>query len=284
MKRLALTLVPLFAGCYGTYQPLETSAGNESSDEATDTSDTNDSNDTTDEETGTDGTGGEMGDPCDPFDQTTCAEGHKCNPRGFGDPDTVCVELDPAPHGAFQTCMHFDNDTGADDCEAGTFCYGIDKGGNGVCRPFCDFGNEAICPNSETWGAPGNCYSIVGLSLPWGWCAPWCDPTVSSECMPGNESCRNDGFDGPTEAFFCETDPANGGAQFGESCNGGYDCALNLLCESGVCRTPCDVNIMPGPCPSIDPNSVCEAVSLAPGFPDPPGVTQVEHIGVCSVP
>lgn len=266
-------------GCFGQYQALE---GGETSATDTSTSESSTDDDTT--TTTTTATTGETG--CDPLDQSSCEPGFKCNPVGFPEPDTACVPVRADAHAAFEGCDEFDNSSGEDDCARGSFCYGIDKGGLGVCRPFCNMETGVpACAPSGPWNADGVCLSVQGLGLQWGWCNPWCDPTLEDPCPAGDEKCVNDGFGGVTEWFLvCDTilpQPS----QLGESCVGGYQCVEGALCEDFVCRAACDNTVEPDPCPTLtrSPGSVCGTLTVTDGVLDPPGVDGLAHVGVCTL-
>jgi hypothetical protein len=212
---------------------------------------------------------------CDLWAQD-CPEGSKCVAKdgdGDGDGDLEgcaypsCEELSPDPLPRGSTCTMPDGPwSGADECEIGDFCWGVDPETlEGVCVSNCG-GSEAnpLCDD--------------GLTCFMGWsglvtaCIRGCD-ALAPECATGTSCTTKDG-----DASVCLPDvfgvPATqaAGCDYSVGCGEGFGCVLAAQvadCEdAGSCCTAL--------CDPAAP--VCDA--------SVPVCTPLEHdpsVGVCTI-
>ena len=188
-------------------------------------------------------TGGNAEGPCSIKNQD-CTEGMKCVPfssQGANLDSAHCIPVPRMPSASGQACkigsgLYYNQ---VDDCEAGNFCYYVTLGATeGVCVEFCE--QDPGCAN------PGTVCSVL---IDGGWlnlCVTLCDPLqLQPQCSEGGICAA--GF----ETFHCmqKVDPND--EEFGQQCNGLYDCKPGLACVApgnvpscdGFCCTEyCDIN------------------------------------------
>jgi hypothetical protein len=119
--------------------------------------------------------------PCDPVAQTGCGDGEKC---AWVDLTSSLGLLTCVPDGDRQldeTCTYGPDgeDTGFDDCVAGTACAS-------TCRPVCaldsdDCGANAVCVNDANFGTPPAGYGVCQQL-----CNPFTQVTLDGEAACGS--------------------------------------------------------------------------------------------------
>ena len=203
-----------------------------------------------------------------------CMRGEKCSsfnaPGAAGTLDsTACVPVAPDPDPLGAPC-DYDPETGADSCDAGSFCMFSGPDGERRCEALC-VGDEAAPECGETT----SCVFIEGL-VPV--CLPACDPLEPvacadwQACIPAND------------AWICfdslET-PVGESCEYVNACEAGAICAnAEVLpdCEgSGCCAPLCNLG-------EADPDAACADPTECVAFygDDPP--TGLEDLGVCAIP
>lgn len=221
-------------------------------------------------------TSGDTREPCSLTDQD-CSDGMKCVPfasHGANLDSAHCIPVPPMPSALGQTCMidsgYYSNQV--DSCDAGGFCfYATLDLSEGVCVEFCD-------PAQGCADAGTHCSVLIDG----GWlnlCTIMCDPLQPQSQCPEGGICAK-----AFASFDCKQKVDPDDEEFGQQCNGLYDCKPSLACVApdnvpgcdGFCCTEyCDVN---------DPNA-CQAHPPQECVPFFEMDNQVwGHIGACLVP
>lgn len=205
-----------------------------------------------------------------------CNDGEKCTPS---DPlqhgwysGTSCVPVagDPQPPGAPCTSQGGPH-SGADDCEAGALCWGVDPGTlTGTCIELCTTDGDATCDT------PGAVCSQLAPDLPV--CAQPCHPlvqdcAVDEVCVPfaTGSTCLPDAS-GPAGQYHDPCTAPN-------ACDPGFLCTNPAFvpdCASACCSPFCDLTA-DDPCPGM-PTLSC--IPLYNPGDAPPGD---ENLGACAV-
>ena len=205
-----------------------------------------------------------------------CPDGQKCtvwaSDGGNVADDTRCVPVAADPGAPGDPCeVERSANSGLDDCELGSYCWGIDPLTlQGECIAFC-FGDEAD-PECDS----GFACSITGSGPPL--CFPTCNPLQPDDC-PSDQSCHPSDDD-----WFCFNSSADGG--YGEPCDFVGLCAAGLACvgpenfadckdEAGCCADLCSLD--DPMCSGAAEGAVCQ-----PWYDDPP--KGYEDLGVCIFP
>ncbi len=182
---------------------------------------------------------------CDIWAQD-CPEGDKCVPwvaDGSGDPtssclSTRCTELTPDPVAPGGTCTVQEGPwSGFDDCDVGSFCWGVDPVTlEGTCAAVCS-GSEAdpVCGDGEV------CFQgFGGLIVA---CTPGCDP-LAPTCDAGSVCATTDGA-----ASACVPGDFDAPAEQGAPCDHRLGCGDGFACMAADVVSGC-----------ADPASCCTAV------------------------
>jgi hypothetical protein len=163
--------------------------------------------------------------------------------------------------------------SGLDNCDLGSMCWYLD-GLDGVCVSQCSGSLEApMCPDHT------HCVQSSDATITL--CLPNCDP-LAQDCVRGTCLPWNDFFE-------CGPSTAPPGTVHGDPCESLNACPPGLVCVEasahtscasaiGCCSTACDLTV-PDPCPSLDPNQICE-----PWFRPGMAPAGYEHVGVCGIP
>ena len=198
---------------------------------------------------------------CDPFAQD-CPSGEKCvawDPSGGNRWDsTRCSSIPRNPGHPSDPCSVINGpDSGLDDCDLGSMCWGVDPETlEGTCVATCSGAeDDPVCPPTT------DCViSNSGVLL---LCLPTCDPLASA--------CASDEACVPSEhAFACMSSTYGAGAGPGQACDQVYDCQPGLLCRSVLdvgppcdpgdlrCCTPyCDLSVPDPTAGCLDPAQAC---------------------------
>ncbi|MBK8239144.1 MAG: hypothetical protein IPK74_26775 [Deltaproteobacteria bacterium] len=186
---------------------------------------------------------------CDLWAQD-CNVGEKCVPwvaDGSGDPESSCLStrcstVAPDPVAPGGTCTVQDGPwSGFDDCEVGSYCWGVDPVTlEGTCAAVCG-GNEAnpLCGDGEV------CFQgFSGIVVA---CTPTCDP-LAPTCDAGSACVMTDGA--PPACLPAEfAAPAEQGAPCDHrlGCTGGFVCmaadaVAGCADPASCCTAVCDVD------------------------------------------
>ncbi len=168
---------------------------------------------------------------CDPYAQN-CPKGEKCMPwanDGGGSWNaTHCSDIVDNPNQLDEECMAIDHaSSGADTCDLGLMCWGVDLETNlGVCVAMCS-GSAAnpICEPEGTGCSVANDGAVV-------LCLPTCDP-LAQDCGP-SQGCYPIG-----DAWSCVPNASNEGGGYGEPCAFINVCNPGLVCVDAVTVPNC---------------------------------------------
>lgn len=226
-----------------------------------------------------DGTAGDCSVWCQ-----NCTEGQKCAAFGPAGEEiwnqAECKPIPNRPKATGEPCaVAGDSNSGDDDCDKGTACFGFPLSIPPQCYALCK-GNplNPSCADPNT-----RCANIAGLPL----CVPICSPlglqTCPKACLPTQWNCADCFPMTELDTFMCQEHSE--GEPYGQPCLAHAMCENSMFCsppgrvpgcasDSRCCTPYCDLDA-----PTCPPGTVCNEVFGPGAAPD-----TLKNLGICLSP
>ncbi|MCH9688883.1 MAG: hypothetical protein K0V04_46045 [Deltaproteobacteria bacterium] len=220
---------------------------------------------------------------CDPYAQN-CPKGEKClpwaNDGGGAWNATTCSPIVEQPHQLGEECMAIGfASAGADTCDLGLMCWGVDLMTNlGTCVAMC--GGSAAAPVCEPEGTACSITNSGSVVL----CLPMCSP-LDQDCG-ANQGCYPIGG-----SWVCAPDASNAGGGYQEVCAFINVCDPGLVCIDAAstpncagdacCTELCEVD---NPAGASQCQGAADGQFCAPWYGAGAAPSGFEDVGLCTLP